>query len=55
MKAFRYPSVEEIEAVERAARRARAEEFARIARAAFSGLKSLFNRPQVGIKGARHA
>ena len=55
MEAFRYPSVEEIEAVERAARRARAEEFGRIARSAFSAVKGLFNRPQVGIKGARHA
>lgn len=55
MKAFRYPSAEEIEAVERAARRARAEEFARLTRAAVAALKSLLNRPQVGIKGARHA
>jgi hypothetical protein len=55
MRAFRYPNVEEIEAVERAARRARAEEFARIARAGFSALKSLFGRPQAGIRGARHA
>ncbi len=55
MRAFRYPSIEEIEAVERAARQARAEAFARIARAAISGFKSLFARPQVGIKEPRHA
>ncbi len=55
MKGFRYPSVEEIEAVGRAARQARAEEFGRIARAAYSGFKSLFARPHGNLKEPRHA
>ena len=55
MNDFRYPSAEQVEALERAARRARAEEFVRLARAAAAGIKSLFVRPQAGIKGARHA
>lgn len=57
MTNYRYPSLEEIERVERAARRARAEEVVRLAKAAVSGLRSLFVRPagSVGIKGARHA
>jgi hypothetical protein len=50
-------SFERIEAVERAARRARAEEVARLAKKAAVGIRSLFVRPagDVGIKGPRHA
>jgi hypothetical protein len=57
MRKFRYPSVEEVQAMERAARRARAEELARIGKAALAGVKSLFVRPAGGVslKGPRHA
>lgn len=57
MTKFRYPSVEEVEAVERAARRARAEAVVGLVKAAAASLRSLFVRPAGGvhIKGARHA
>jgi len=57
MTNFRYPSAEQIQAMELAARRARAEEIGRLAAAAVSGLKSLFVRPEgrLPMKGARHA
>jgi hypothetical protein len=54
---FRYPSSEEVQAMEHAARKARAEELARLAKSALAGLKGLFVHPEGGIraKGARHA
>lgn len=57
MTSFRYPSAEQIQAMELAARRARAEEIARLAIAAAAGLKSLFVRPEgrMPMKGPRHA
>jgi len=57
MTNFRYPSFEQVQAMERAARRARAEELARIGKAAVTGIKSLFARPAGGVslKGPRHA
>lgn len=57
MTTFRYPGPEELSALERAARRARAEEVARLAKAALGGIKALFARHEgdVPVKGARHA
>jgi hypothetical protein len=55
MKDFRYPSATEIAALERAARRARAEEMVRVAKVAVAGIRSLFARPDVHAKEARHA
>jgi len=57
MNELRYPSPEQLVAIERSARRARAEEVARLARAAVAGVKSLFGRATapVDIKGPRHA
>jgi hypothetical protein len=57
MTNYGHVSFERIEAVERAARRARAEEVARLAKKAMAGVRSLFVRPagNVGIKGPRHA
>lgn len=55
MNDFRYPNANEIAALERAARRARAEEMVRVAKAAAAGIRSLFARPQLHIKEARHA
>lgn len=45
MTKFRYPSVEEVEALERAARRARAAAMARFAGTAAARLKSSFRHP----------
>ena len=56
MTNFRYPAPEELSALERAARRERAEELARLTRAAIGSIKSLLSRHQdVPMKGARHA
>jgi hypothetical protein len=57
MTNYGYVSFEQVEAVERAARRARAEEIARLAKKAAASVRSLFVRPagNVGIKGPRHA
>jgi hypothetical protein len=55
MTNYRYPSAEQIQRMERAARRARAEEFARLAKSAASAVKSLFAGRQMPIKGPRHA
>lgn len=57
MTKYEYVNFEQVEAVERAARRARAEEVARLAKKAAAGLRSLFVRPagNVGIKGPHHA
>jgi hypothetical protein len=46
----RYPSPEELYALERAARVARSREMARLARSAFNALRHLFE-----AKGLRHA
>lgn len=57
MTNYGYVNFEQVEAVERAARRARAEEIARLAKKAAASVRSLFVRPagNVGIKGPRHA
>jgi len=55
MREFRYPSIEEIHAVERAARRERAEEVARLARSAVTAIRGFFSRNEVALKEARHA
>jgi hypothetical protein len=57
MTNLRYPSAEQIQAMELAARKARAEEMGRLARLAVAGLKSLFVRPEgrVPMKGTHHA
>ncbi len=57
MTNFRYPTPDEVSALERAARRARAEEVARLAKAAVAGVRSLFGRATapVDLKGPRHA
>lgn len=57
MTNYRYVNFEQVEAVERAARRARAEEVARLAKKAAASVRSLFVRPagNVGIKEPRHA
>jgi hypothetical protein len=47
----RYPTAEELYALERAARAARAHEMARLTRAALVALRELFAAP----KGVRHA
>jgi hypothetical protein len=53
---FRYPTPEELIALEREARRARAVEAARLAKAGIAGIRALFNRTEgVRIKGPRHA
>jgi hypothetical protein len=57
MTSFSYPSPEQIQAIERSARRARAEEFGRLAAAAAAGIKALFVRPEgrVQVKGPHRA
>ena len=56
MMNYRYPSPEEISALEREARRARAAELARLLKVAAAGLKAFFTRPApVRVKIARHA
>ena len=44
MKASRFPTPEELYALEQSARRARSREQARLARLAFASVKSLFQR-----------
>lgn len=57
MTNFRYPTPDEVSAMERAARRARAEEVARLAKLAVAGVKALLGRgaAPVNLKGPRHA
>lgn len=57
MTNFRYPTPEQVSALEHAARRARAEEIALLAKRAAAGVKSLFGRTAtpVPLKGPRHA
>ena len=53
---FRYPTPEEVMALERAARKARAEEVARLVKAAAAGIRAFFTRPApVRVRTARHA
>jgi hypothetical protein len=56
MTKFRYPSIEEIEVMQRAARRARAEALASLVKAAAAGIKAFFTHPApVRVKIPRHA
>lgn len=57
MNEFRYPTPEQVDAIERSARRARAEELARLAKAAVTGVKSLFGKAttRVDMKRPHHA
>lgn len=56
MTNFRYPTPEEVSALERAARKARAAEVARLTKAALVAIRSFFTRPApVRVKIARHA
>ncbi|HYX67191.1 MAG TPA: hypothetical protein VE935_23475 [Burkholderiales bacterium] len=54
--AFRYPTPEEVMALEREARKARAEEMARLVKAAAASIRTFFTRPTpVRVKTPRHA
>ena len=54
--AFRYPTPEEVMALERKARMARAEEVARLVKAAAMSIRTFFTRPTpVRVKTPRHA
>jgi hypothetical protein len=56
MTKYRYPSIEEVQGMERAARRARAEALTRLAKAAAAGIKAFFAHPApVRVKIPRHA
>ena len=53
---FRYPTPEEVMALERKARKARADEVARLVKAAAAGIRKFFTRPApVRVRTARHA
>jgi hypothetical protein len=54
MTKFRYPTFEELQAVELAARRARSEEVARLVRAAGPAIKSLYTRVVSMLSARKH-
>ena len=57
MSKIRYPSIEEVNDMKRAARKARAEGLARLATAALGGIKGLLIHPEatIRVKGPGHA
>jgi hypothetical protein len=55
MSKIQYPSIEEVNEMKRAARKARAEGLARLAKAALGGIKSLLIHPEAAVRGTRSA